>query len=265
MVYDSAMMVNHTTYSVKQLAVLAGVSIRTLHYYDEIGLLPPAQVEANGYRRYDQASVLTLQQILFYRELGMSLKEIGEVISQPEFEILEALRSHKLNLEHKAARLARLIATVDNTIRHLEGEVEMSKKELFSAFSEEEQREYAKEAEKIYDPKLVRQSQGRWESYTQEQKDAVRAEGEAIHLAILEQMEAGAESAAVQEQVAALHKHFVRSYYDCTFEIFRGLGQMWVEDPRFNAVYEQIKPGFAVFLREAVRVYTEGKSGLPEA
>ena len=140
----------------------------------------------------------------------------------------------------------------------------MSEKDLFSGFSEEQQKEYAKEAEKLYDPKLVRQSQRRWESYTQEQKDAVRAEGEAIHLAILEQMEKGAASPEVQELVAALHRHFVTSYYDCTYEIFRNLGQMWVDDPRFNEVYEKIKPGFAIFLREAVMHYTEGKSGLPE-
>ncbi|MEN8240423.1 MAG: MerR family transcriptional regulator [Chloroflexota bacterium] len=255
---------NLTYYTVKQLADLAGVSIRTLHYYDEIGLLPPALVEDNGYRRYDQNSVLTLQQILFYRELGMNLKEIAEVITQPEFEIVQALQSHKLKLGRKARRLEQLIDTVENTIRHLEGELEMSKEELFCGFSEEQQKEYAKEAEKLYDPRLAHQSQERWESYTQEQKDAVRAEGEAIHLAILDRMDEGAESPLVQEQVAALHRHFVSSYYDCTFEIFRGLGQMWVDDPRFNQVYEKIKPGFALFLREAVMVYTEGKSGLPE-
>lgn len=264
MVYHFFVMVNHTHYTVKQLADLAGVSIRTLHYYDEIGLLPPALVEGNGYRRYDADSVLTLQQILFYRELGFNLKDISEVITRPDFEILQALQSHKQTLGHKAQRLKKLIATVDNTIRHLEGELVMSKKELFSGFSEEQQVEYFKEAERIYDPKLVRQSQGRWESYTQEQKDAVRAEGESIHLAILEQMESGGGTPAVQELVAALHRHFVRSYYDCTYEIFRSLGQMWVEDPRFKEVYEQIKPGFALFLREAVMHYTDGKSGLPE-
>jgi DNA-binding transcriptional MerR regulator len=264
MVYDSVVMVDQTLLSVKQLAELAGVSTRTLHYYDEIGLLPPARVEDNGYRRYDQGSVLTLQQILFYRELGLSLKEIAEIIHQPEFDLLQALQDHKAELRHRALRLERLIETVEKTIQHLEGDYQMSKNELFSGFSEEQQQEYFKEAEEIYDPKLVRQSQRRWESYSQQQKDQVRAEGEAIHRAILEVMDKGAASPEVQNQVGALHRHFVTSYYDCTYEIFRGLGQMWVEDARFKEVYEQIQPGFAVFLREAVMIYTEGKSGLPE-
>jgi DNA-binding transcriptional MerR regulator len=265
MVYHSLVMVNQTFYTVKQLADLAGVSIRTLHYYHEIGLLPPALVEDNGYRRYDQDSVLTLQQILFYRELGLSLKEISEMIHRSEFDILQALQDHKTELRRRAGRLDRLIETVDKTIQHLEGVYDMSKKELFSGFSEEQQKEYFKEAEQIYDPKLVRQSQRRWESYTQQQKDDIRAEGEAIHLAILEYMDKGADSPEVQERVAALHRHFVTSYYDCTYEIFRGLGQMWVEDSRFKAVYEEIKPGFAQFLRQAAEIYTEGKSGLPDA
>ena len=256
MVYDTLVMVEHTHYSVKQLAELAGISIRTLHYYDEIGLLPPARVEDNGYRRYDQESLLTLQQILFYRELGLNLKEIAEVITRPDFEIVQALKSHKVNLGQKAQRLAGLIDTVENTIRHLEGDLKMSEKELFSGFSEEQQKEYFKEAETLFDPKLVHQSQRRWESYSQAEKDAVRAEGKEIHLAILEQMDKGADSPEVQEQVAELHKYFVRSYYDCTFEIFRGLGQMWVDDPRFNEVYEKIKPGFArVFATSSDGVY----------
>ena len=258
-------MVNQSLYTVKQLADLAGVTARTLHYYDEIGLLPPALVEDNGYRRYDQDSVLTLQQILFYRELGLSLKEIAEIIHRPEFDILQALQDHKAELRRRAQRLERLIETVEMTIQHLEGVYVMNKKDMFTGFSEEQQKEYFKEAEQMYDPKLVRQSQRRWENYTQQQKDDIRAQGEAIHLAILEAMDKGADSAEVQQQVGALHRHFVTSYYDCTYEIFRGLGQMWVQDPRFKAVYEQIKPGFAEFLREAVQLYTEGKSGLPLA
>lgn len=251
-------------YTVKQLADLAGVTVRTLHYYDEVGLLPPALVEDNGYRRYDQNSLLTLQQILFFRELGLSLKEIAAMITRPDFNLLQALHSHKANLQQRAHRLERLIETVEDTIAHLEGEIKMSEKELFSGFSEEQQRAYAEEAEKLYDPRLVRQSQQRWENYTQEEKDAVRAEGEAIHLAILAQMDQGPTSPEVQEQIARLHRHFVTSYYDCTYEIFGGLGEMWVQDPRFKEVYETMRPGFAAFLRDAVRRYTKGKSGLPE-
>jgi DNA-binding transcriptional MerR regulator len=110
---------NTMEYTVKRLSKLAGVSVRTLHFYDEIGLLRPARVAANGYRYYGDAALLRLQQILFYKELGLSLDEIAEVLDQPEFDVARALEAHRRALQQRLSRLRRLMTTVDQTIAYL--------------------------------------------------------------------------------------------------------------------------------------------------
>jgi DNA-binding transcriptional MerR regulator len=124
-------------YTIKQLANLAGISVRTLHYYDEIGLLKPASVGRNGYRYYGDKEIIYLQQILFYRELDMSLADIKAILESPDFDVMKALHSHKVELSQQVDRLNRLIVTVENTINHLKGTKEMSKRQLFTAFTEE--------------------------------------------------------------------------------------------------------------------------------
>src|SRR3954451_2066543 len=122
-------------YTVRQVARMSGVSVRTLHFYDETGLLKPARHGANGYRLYDEPQLLTLQQILFYRELGFELKQIKEILSRPDFEKLAALQSHRKVLEENLTRTHTLIETIDKTIRHLKGAQEMKSEEMFAGFS----------------------------------------------------------------------------------------------------------------------------------
>ena len=122
-------------YTVKQVAAMSGVSVRTLHFYDETGLLKPASYGANGYRLYEEPQILKLQQILFYRELGFELKQIKEILGQADFEIVAALRSHRQVLEQNLARTKQLIATIDQTIRHLTGAKKMKTEEMFAGFS----------------------------------------------------------------------------------------------------------------------------------
>lgn len=122
-------------YTVKQVAGISGVSVRTLHFYDETGLLKPAYTNAKGYRIYEEGQLLMLQQILFYRELGFELKRIKEILSQRKFEKTAALRSHRVLLEKKAAQTAALIETIDKTISHLKGGNKMKTKEMFAGFS----------------------------------------------------------------------------------------------------------------------------------
>src|ERR1043166_1454131 len=122
-------------YTVKQLAVMSGVTVRTLHFYDETALLKPAYSKANGYRIYEEPQLLMLQQILFYRELGFELKRIKEILSQPKFEKVAALKSHRQILEKNATRTRTLIDTIDKTIHHLKGTKKMKSEELFAGFS----------------------------------------------------------------------------------------------------------------------------------
>ncbi len=137
-------------YTVKQLSDLAGVSVRTLHYYDEIGLLRPAAHGDNRYRYYDEEALLRLQQILFFRELDFSLGDIKEIMDRPDFNLIEALQAHRQALKQRAGRLHRLISTVDKTILHLKGEPEMSPQSLFEEFSEEKQKAYEDEIRRRY-------------------------------------------------------------------------------------------------------------------
>ena len=122
-------------YTVKQVSAMSGVSVRTLHFYDQTGLLKPAYVGANGYRFYEEPQLLTLQQILFYRELGFGLHDIRQVLGRPEFQRRDALRSHREALEARLARTRRLLETIDHTVDHLEGRTQMTGEQIFAGFT----------------------------------------------------------------------------------------------------------------------------------
>src|SRR5882757_7946808 len=122
-------------YTVKKVAAMSGVSVRTLHFYDETGLLKPAYLGANGYRFYEEPQLLTLQQILFYRELGFELKQIKRILGRADFEKVAALQSHRKVLQKNLARTRRLIETIDKTIQHLKGKKKMKSEEMFVGFS----------------------------------------------------------------------------------------------------------------------------------
>ena len=128
--------------TVKKLADLAGVSVRTLHYYDQVGLLKPESRSPSGYRYYDENSVLRLQQVMFFREMGFSLDEINMIMSQPDFSILEALREHRNLLAKKKERTNELIRTLDNTIESIEREKEMQIRDYYQGFSDEQIEKY---------------------------------------------------------------------------------------------------------------------------
>ncbi|HEX2475102.1 MAG TPA: MerR family transcriptional regulator [Lacipirellulaceae bacterium] len=122
-------------YTVKQVAAMSGVSVRTLHFYDETSLLKPAYYGANGYRFYEEPQLLTLQQILFYRELGFELKQIKDIVGRADFEKVAALQSHREVLEENVARILSLLETIDKTIHHLKGTKKMKSEEMFVGFS----------------------------------------------------------------------------------------------------------------------------------
>jgi MerR family transcriptional regulator, thiopeptide resistance regulator len=126
-------------YTVKKLAAMSGVSVRTLHFYDELGLLKPAYIATNGYRFYEEAQLLMLQQILFYRELGFELKQIKRIIGRNDFQKIAALESHRKLLQKNVVRTRKLIVTIDKTIEHLKGNKKMKSEEMFTGFDSKEQ------------------------------------------------------------------------------------------------------------------------------
>ncbi len=243
-------------YTVRQLAKLAGVTPRTLHYYDEIGLLPPSSVGANGYRAYDEAAALRLQQILFYRELALSLDDIRELLQRPDFDVAAALRGHRAALQSRVGRLSQLIQTVDKTILHLEGKLEMNTKDLFEGFDEATQARYEQEAADMYDPQIVSESSRRWKNYSAEDKARITAEGGAVYLELAALLGREPGDAAVQTVITRWHQH-MRSFYEPTPEILRGLGQGYAANPQFAAFFQTIHPDLPDFMRRAIDYYVD--------
>jgi DNA-binding transcriptional MerR regulator len=251
-------MVPETRFTVKQLANLAGVSARTLHYYDEIGLLKPDRNPENGYRIYARPALLRLQQILFLRELGFSLEAIQGILDQPGFDLLPALEQHRQALKERQERLERLLLTVERTILHLRGGIEMDNKELFEGFSEEKQKEYEEEVRQRFGEEKLHQSQQRWGSYSEERRRQIMEEGGENYRLLVAAMPYGPASPQAQEGVARWHQH-LRYFYEPTTEILLGLADGYNDDPRFAAFFERIHPDLADFMRQAIKIYCEGK------
>lgn len=237
---------------------MAGVTPRTLHHYDDIGLLKPSRVGDNGYRYYGEEALLKLQQILFYRELDFPLDDIKKIMGRRDFDVLGALRSHKDALQKQAARLNRLLATVDNTINHLKGEKIMSQKSYFEGFTEEEQEKYALEAENLYDPETVRASNKKWKGYSEAKKEAIMAEGSAVYKDMITAMPKGASSAEAQLIVERWRKH-MDYFWSPNLDQLLGLANGYNDDPKFKANFDKMNPELAEFMLEAVKVYVKNK------
>lgn len=246
-------------YTVKQVAELAGVSIRTLHYYDEIDLLTPSHVGDNGYRYYDDASLMRLQQILLYREIGLELVRIKDILDSPDFDLLDALRSHRALLEEKGRRLKRLLDTVDSTIQHLTGEAaDMSKKKLFKGLDKKEQRQYEREARLQYGPGTVNESVRLWNSYSKTKQQAVMDEGNQLYREMVQAVETDIppQSATVQALLKRWHEH-LRYFYEPTFEILRGLGQLYTTDTAFIANFKRLHPDLPEYVSVGITQYVD--------
>jgi DNA-binding transcriptional MerR regulator len=241
-------------YTVKQLAEIAGITPRTLHYYDEIQLLKPARVGENGYRYYSEESLLRLQQILFYRELDLPLDEIRSLVGTPEFDVRAALDQHKRELKKRIQRLQRLIQTVDRTILFMEGNLEMEKKQLFDAFNDEQQAEMEQEAMQLYDPEIVKESSRKWKGYSRAEKERIADEGNAVYLDLVAVMPKGAGSPEAQAGIERWRKH-MDYFWTPNLEQLIGLADGYNDDARFRANFDRIDPGLAPFMREAVRIY----------
>ena len=245
-------------YTVRQLATLAGVSVRTLHYYDQIGLLAPSQVAANGYRFYDDAAVLRLQQILFYRELGMELLAIKAVLDHLDFDLLAALHSHRAQLATRIDDLHHLLDTVDRTISHLNGEMTMSKKQLFKGFSKKEQAQHERVARLQYGPDIVNESMRRWNGYTTSEQAAIMAQGNTLYEALAAALQAGSAPASpeVQQLLTRWHEH-LRYFYEPSFDILRGLGDLYQDNEQFAANFRKLHPELPGFLQLAISAYVD--------
>ena len=235
---------------IKEFADATGVSVRTLHYYDEIGLLSPAFVDrSTGYRFYDEQSLLRMQEILFYRELDFSLKSIGEMLSSPHYDKNKALKEQKHLLTLKKERLERLISAIDGAVKG-ENVMKAFDNSEFEKYKEEAKEKWGKtDAYKEHAERTKDYSRQKWNDLA-EGMDHIMAEFAAC-------MRKGEtpDSAAAQTLVKLLQDHISDNYYLCTNQILAGLGQMYVADERFKNNIDKHADGTAAFICEAIEIY----------
>lgn len=250
------------SYTVQQLARLANTSVRTLHYYDAIGLLSPSRVSENGYRRYEEPELLKLQQILFFRELDLPLADIKRILQSPYFDLTAALIDQRRLLELKKKRLAKLITTINQTIKKLNHQSNMKDEELYDAFADEDTKAYAAEAKERWgNTDAYKQSQARVSKMTKVQMQELKEDGEKHLQALAKAMDLGVDSPEVQALIKKSHAN-VNFFYDCSVEMFRNLGKMYVTDPRFTATYEKVRPGLAAFVHQAIELYCDTQTAI---
>ena len=242
-------------YTIKEIADLAGVTTRTLRFYDQIGLLSPAEVAGNGYRLYNHASLLRLQQIMFFRELDVPLKQIQAIMKQPDFDLKAALEAHRLSLQGRRRKIDTLLETLDQTIATLEGEWIMNEKEFFSGFDEAKYEEEARQ--RWGDSPQYKESTRKWASYTKEQKEAIKQEMGGITLRMVGSASSKPGDQDIQQAVGDYYAFLNNKFYTCNVEFLRNLADMWVEDTRFAVNYERIREGGAEFARDAVHIFCD--------
>ena len=247
-------------YTINKLAKLAGISTRTLRYYDEIGLLSPVRLSSNGYRIYGQKEVNRLQQVLFYRELEIPLEEIKNIMLSKDFDSMVALQSHLTALIAKRKKLDLLIANVEKSIMAEKGEIIMSDKEKFDGFIEklvdDNEEKYGEEVRKKYGDDVVNRSNAKVKGMTKEQYVEVEALSLELNNTLKAAFEQGDPAGELAQKTCELHKKWLCYFWDgYTKEAHIGVAQMYVDDPRFTDYYDKVAVGCAKFLHDAVLIY----------
>jgi MerR family transcriptional regulator, thiopeptide resistance regulator len=250
--------------TVGAVARLSGVTVRTLHHYDEIGLLSPGDRSDAGYRQYGDADLERLQRILFYRELGFGLDEIKTVMSDDDADALDHLRRQHAMLSDRIGRLERMVRAVETAMEARTMSISLTPEERLEVFGDFDPDAHAAEAEERWGGSpAYRESQRRASRYTKADWERMKDEASeyADRLVALMRAGAAADSTEAMEAAEAHRQHIGRWFYDCSHEIHRGLGQMYVDDPRFTATYEAIAPGLAAYLRDAIAANADRHGG----
>jgi DNA-binding transcriptional MerR regulator len=238
---------------IHEVAKLTGISVRTLHYYDQIGLLHPGEVTEAGYRIYGEKDLEILQQILFFRELNFALKDIKELICNPAFDKRKALENHRKLLLLKRRRLSDLIDLVDKTLK---GDTDMSFQEFDMSEIEAAQKQYADEVkEKWGNTDAYTESVQKSAKYSKADWAAISADADEIYKNFSANMDKAPDAPAVQKLVADWQAHITKYYYNCTKEILAGLGEMYVMDERFTKNIDRHGKGLASFISRAIAAY----------
>ncbi|WP_040229107.1 MerR family transcriptional regulator [Bhargavaea cecembensis] len=238
---------------VKEAADLAGVSVRTLHHYDRIGLLVPAAVSEAGYRLYGEEDLDRLQQILFFRELGFPLEKIKEILDSPSFDRKEALELQQKALIEKRERLGRMIGTIDKTIQSLKGEIKMNEQEKFDGF-DFSKNPYEEEARKRWGDEPVDRQNENLQKIGKGGREELGREMDIQFRKLASLMQLPPDSEEVQQAVAQWHDMLNGMGYTYSPEAFKGLGQLYIQDERFTETMDGYGEGFARFMADAMEI-----------
>jgi DNA-binding transcriptional MerR regulator len=241
--------------SASQLAEIAGVSVRTLHYYDSIGLLKPAERTDANYRYYGEKEFLRLQQILLYRELDFTLEQVAEILDDSDFNLLSALQAHKTELQKRMRRVGELVITVENTIQQLkERSKKMDYNEMYKGFDPEKAKAYEKEAREKYGDEAVDNSHNKIKAMNKGEFEDLNKERDNINKELAQLMHMNVDDKAIQ-RIVQRHFDLTSKFMELSLDRYRGLAKMYVDDERFKEHYDKVKPGLAEFLRDAVFEY----------
>jgi DNA-binding transcriptional MerR regulator len=245
------------TYTVGEVARLAGVSVRTLHHYDAVGLLPPSSRSGAGYRCYAPSDLERLQEVLLWRRLGFGLDEVAAVLDDPGHGRVAALLRQRDLLDERLAQMAAVRALVERTLASTNGGTVMSDAELFDGLDPREwnERTHGEEvAERWGDTDAYRESSRRAAQYTAEDWQQIQAEGETVEAGLAALLTDGvpADDVCAMDLAEQHRRHLDRWFYPCSHEVHVALGDMYVADPRFAAHYDARTAGLAAYLRDAV-------------
>lgn len=240
---------------VKEVAGLVGISVRTLHYYDRIGLLKPDTKTEAGYRVYSDNNLETLQQILFFRELDFPLKKIKEIMYRPSFDRVQALELQKKMLHEKRERLDQMIQTVDKTIQHMRGEKDMTVQEKFEGF-DFSHNPYEQEARELFGDQAVVQSNKKIDNMLDEEKEMFKEKFNEIYTDLARVRHESPDSDIAQAEIKKWYE-YLNQIGNYSLEAFKGLGEMYVADERFSKNIDQFGKGLARFMCDAMKVFAD--------
>ena len=244
-------------YTVGEAARLSHVSVRTLHHYDEIGLLAPSGRSPAGYRLYSEADLRRLQQILIYRELDFGLEEIAQMLADADTTTNtdEHLRRQHLMLRARRDRAIRLLAAIEQEMEARKMGISLTPEEQFEIFGTDKMDEHTAEAEQRWgDTDAWQESRRKTAAYTKHDWIAIKAEADANIAGFAEALRAGqpADSVAAMGLAEAHRAHLTRWFYECSYDMHRGLAELYISDPRFTASYDEIEPGFSQYVHDAI-------------
>lgn len=243
-----------TTWTVGQVAERSGVTVRTLHHYDEIGLLRPSHRSASGYRLYTDADLVRLQHVVVYRRLGFSLEEVAVLLDDPDADVAAHLRRQRAAVMSRLDELTELVTAIDRALEAEVSGIQLTPEEQRELFGENFKEEYQSEArERWGDTEAWRQSQERTSQYTKADWETIKAETDGVNARFVDALQAGepADGERAMDAAEAHRQHITRWFFDCSSELHACISDMYVSDPRFTKTYEYLATGLAQYVRDA--------------